>query len=90
MAFEVPLFVEPKGEEGAKNPPPCGVARRDREGVVYVPETAPMLVRTENAVLAAEGAESAGFDRVPRRDHRTIFCCKAGHFHPNHTRVIKS
>ena len=31
------------------------------EGVVYIPETAPVLVRTEQAMHAAEAAESARF-----------------------------
>ncbi len=34
-----------------------------QEGVVYVPETAPVLVRAEYGVLAAEAAEAGGYMR---------------------------
>ncbi len=44
-AHEVPLFP----------------AQQAQEAVVYVPETAPVLVRAEYGVLAAEAAESGGY-----------------------------
>ncbi|MEJ7636927.1 MAG: hypothetical protein WKF75_02790 [Singulisphaera sp.] len=46
------------------------------EGVVYVPETAPVLVRTEYGVPAAEAAEAAHLARRP-----PCPCCAIGPSH---------
>jgi hypothetical protein len=43
----------------------------DRQGVVYVPETAPVLVRKEYGVVAAEASESGCFTRTAPIMH----CC---------------
>ncbi len=43
----------------------------EHQGVVYVPETAPVLVRTEYGVVAAEASESGCFTRMAP----TMHCC---------------
>lgn len=66
-AFEIPLFT------AANNTDP------QLQGIVYVPETAPTLVRTEYAVSAAEAAEHP---RSLARGSGGAGCCLHSIFHP--------
>lgn len=64
-SYEVPLFPEvleeapdEPGQGEVEAPAQGAVVEPERQGIVYVPETAPVLVRTEYAVTAVEAAEA--------------------------------
>jgi hypothetical protein len=59
--FELLLFPERKEQGYDAGLKHRDVARTERQGVVYVPETAPVLVRTEQGLPAAEAVESVRF-----------------------------